>query len=598
MPRWQYGGRWPAACAVAGPPAEPESGSRPHQLAAVPDSPAGGRHDRGPSPTQPSPTQPAPDPPAPPAAVPDHAAPDPGQADHLVAELDGLEPLTFFDPDATVEPAAAIERAATGLGMVTLQLRAQLIQADVMIRTGQTAAGGRVAREIHEWAADNDNQRLLARSHRVMSLFFSYVGDHAQSLENAVRCLELLDDDASGALRVDHLIALATALAESGAIADAKGRLAAAEQIAAPLDDIKWRLAVLNTQAWVATDGGETQLSLETARRMQALAAAHGVALQATELETLARSLVESGRYTEGEETLLPMIDGRVVSEEGNGLAYCLLTMAQSQTLRGDTSAALETLKRCRDVCDERDLAGIKLQTDQHMAELYARQGRFEEAYEQHKRFYESAQALRSSERAARALTVQAVFETTEARRDSHRFEQLALHDPLTALYNRRFVDDRLPGLLHRAAETGRPLSVGLVDLDHFKVINDTFSHQVGDEVLATVALVLEAAVTEPAFVARLGGEEFLIVLPDTDAVTAAGCFEALRLAVRSHRWDAIAPIGRITVSVGATTTTASGAVITQSSLLGLADHNLYRAKRGGRDCVVGDGDQDLTSVA
>jgi two-component system, cell cycle response regulator len=535
--------------------------------------------------------------PARPRAVSDPVDSGPGgdwpatTASRLAAELDVVETLTFFDPDAAFGPATRIDQAAGRLGIVELQFRAQLIHADVQIRKGQTAAGGRSVREINRWAIENDNRHLLARSHRLLSLFFSYVGDHAASLEHAVRALELLDDASPGALRVDHLLALATALAESGAIDDAGDRLRSAEQIADSLDEVKWRLAVLNTQAWVATDAKQPQLSLETAKRMEALAAAHGVALQATELETLARSLVETGYYAEAEETLAPMLDGRVVSEEGNGLAYCLLTLAQSQRLRGDIDAALDTLKRCRDVCDERDLAGIKVLAEEHLAGLYAEQGRFEEAYEQHRLFYKSVQALHSTERAARALTVQAVFETTEARRDSQRFEQLALHDPLTGLYNRRFVDDRLPALLHQSTETGRPLSVGLVDLDHFKVVNDTFSHQVGDEVLATVASILDAAVAEPSFVARMGGEEFLVVMPDTGAVPAARYFDVLRLAVRTQRWDAIAAIGSITVSIGAATA-AGDALMTQAALLGQADHNLYRAKRGGRDRVVSDGDE------
>jgi two-component system, cell cycle response regulator len=597
-PQWRHGNRSLDGCVAAESDSSLEAratGSRPRPLAAVPDAGIGGPYDAGHAaahPTDDSRTDRA----EPPADGAEPLLPG-GAADRLAAELDALETLTFFDPAAAADPAVKIERSAGRLGEAVLQLRAQLIQADVLIRKGETAAGGRWVREINEWAAEHSDQPLLARSHRLMSLFYSYAGDHAQSLEHAVRGLELLDDDASACLRVDHLIALATALSESDAIPDAKVRLAAAEQIATTLDDVKWRLAVLNTQAWVATDACETELSLETARRMQALAAAQGVALQATELETLARSLVETGHYAEAEATLQPMIDGRLVSEEGNGLAYCLLTMSQSQTLRGDLGAALETINRARAVCDERELPGIRARADQQLAELYALQGRFEEAYEQHKRFYDASRALHSVERAARALTVQAVFETTEARRDSDRFEQLALHDPLTALYNRRFVDDRLPGLLRQVAETGRPLSVGLVDLDHFKVINDTFSHQVGDEVLATVALMLEAAVSEPAFVARLGGEEFLMVLPDTDAMSAGASFESVRLAIRSHVWDTIAPIGRITISVGATTTTASGRVASHSGLLALADHNLYRAKRGGRDRVVGGG-QDLTSVA
>ena len=89
-------------------------------------------------------------------------------------------------------------------------------------------------------------------------------------------------------------------------------------------------------------------------------------------------------------------------------------------------------------------------------------EGAYREAYEQHKLFHAESEALQSAERDVRARTLQAVFETDEARRDSLRFREMSLRDPLTGLYNRRFVDERLDILLRDAATTGAPLSIGL----------------------------------------------------------------------------------------------------------------------------------------
>jgi two-component system, cell cycle response regulator len=509
----------------------------------------------------------------------------PGTSARLAAQLDGLETLPFFHPDEAFGPAAAIEEVAARLGLTDLRLRAQLIQADVLCRRGQTAAAGRMIREVNRWALEHGHRHLLARSHRLLSQFFGYMGDLALSLEHAVHALDLTDETTPARLRADYLFALARALADEHSFESARERYAAVEHIAEALGDVRLRVAVLNDQAYLAYEAGESQISLETAERMRALAAANGVVLDALELDTLARVELEVGRYSQAEQTLQPVFEDDGLMATGDSLGECLLTLVEIQRRKGDVEAARATLERCRRVCDERDLVGIRVRVEQQLAELYAAEGRFQEAYEQYQLFHLASKSLHSAERAARALTVKAVFETTEARRDSRRFEHMALHDPLTGLYNRRFVEDKLPLLLRRASETGAPLSVGLVDLDHFKRVNDRFSHQVGDEVLVVVASLLEAAVPEPGFVARMGGEEFLAVLPGIGDVDAALCFDHIAELVRSHPW---AGVGRITVSLGTTTATAG---TSDAVLLERADHNLHRAKRAGRDVVISDRD-------
>ena len=507
----------------------------------------------------------------------------------LAVDLDDLEMVPFSDPEAAYQPAVFMGQAALALEAVDLQMRAQLVEADVLCRRGQTAAGGRLIREVNRWAVQNAHGHLMARSNRLLALFFSYVGDIPRSLEHAIRALELLEDASSPRLRADHLLALATALAETGAMSNARSRLDAAGQIAEAVGDVRLRIAVLNTQAWVATDAGDLAMSLEIAEQMRALATANGVALDAPELESLARAQLDLGMYAEAEATLQPVFDDGVLSGEGNALAYCLVTLAKIQRRQGKLTAAGVTLKRCRQVCDERGLALIRVIAEQELAHVYAGEGRYQEAFEQHVRFHEADEALRSVERSARAEAVQAVFETDEARKDSQRFQDVALHDPLTGMYNRRFVEDELPAMLRQAAETATPLSVGLFDLDNFKQINDTFSHRMGDEVLRHAASILDTSISAPDFVARIGGEEFLVVLPGAGMAAASERFQTLVEAFRSGRWEGIVPLGPLTVSVGAATTTAGRSG--QTDLLERADHNLYRAKRAGRDRVVDDRD-------
>jgi diguanylate cyclase (GGDEF)-like protein len=177
------------------------------------------------------------------------------------------------------------------------------------------------------------------------------------------------------------------------------------------------------------------------------------------------------------------------------------------------------------------------------------------------------------------------MFETAEARQEAERFREQARRDPLTGLRNRRYLDEHLPAL----AEADSALTVALVDLDHFKQINDLLSHDVGDQVLIRVAAILESALAAAApggFAARLGGEEFVLVLPETTTARAATALESVRHAVRSFAWDSVVAGLTVTVSIGAAGRSDEPRA-TPAELLSIADRNLYTAKHAGRDRVV-----------
>jgi diguanylate cyclase (GGDEF)-like protein len=183
------------------------------------------------------------------------------------------------------------------------------------------------------------------------------------------------------------------------------------------------------------------------------------------------------------------------------------------------------------------------------------------------------------------------MYETTEARRQTRRYRELSLRDPLTGLYNRRYVDEQLPRLLQRGPDAPE-VTVALLDLDYFKLVNDTCSHEIGDEVLRTVAEILqdaEAAHADGSFAARMGGEEFLLVLAGSGPAEAAGHLEDVRATVATHPWAQVTGAMSITVSIGAASTTGCTGEPAPTALLGRADAHLYRAKRQGRDRVVGD---------
>jgi diguanylate cyclase (GGDEF)-like protein len=165
--------------------------------------------------------------------------------------------------------------------------------------------------------------------------------------------------------------------------------------------------------------------------------------------------------------------------------------------------------------------------------------------------------------------------------RTTRRMHALAMTDELTGVPNRRAVIGRLEPLLAQPSETCAML---IIDIDHFKSINDQHGHPEGDEALKLVARQLCADVQEPSFIGRLGGEEFVVVIPGADVDEARRIAERFRervMTLDTRRWF---ENRRITVSIGLTVAKSAGD--TPSSMLQRADAALYEAKRAGRNCV------------
>jgi diguanylate cyclase (GGDEF)-like protein len=164
---------------------------------------------------------------------------------------------------------------------------------------------------------------------------------------------------------------------------------------------------------------------------------------------------------------------------------------------------------------------------------------------------------------------------------------RLAATDALTGLSNRRVLDSRLDEEWRRARRNGTPMSVLFVDVDHFKVFNDTYGHAAGDEVLAAVAECIASAVRRSVdLVARYGGEEFAVVLPDTAAAGASNIAEKIRRKVQAMRLvHGHSGHGTVTVSVGCATC-VPGQGGSALELLAAADAQLYAAKSAGRNRV------------
>ncbi len=160
------------------------------------------------------------------------------------------------------------------------------------------------------------------------------------------------------------------------------------------------------------------------------------------------------------------------------------------------------------------------------------------------------------------------------------KLEQLAVTDGLLGIYNRRYTAQRLQAEVYRARRYGSPFSIIMMDIDHFKNYNDNFGHDAGDLVLKTVALSVQQRLRQSDVLGRWGGEEFLIIAPETPKENAAILAEKIRVQIETTE---IPRLGRVTSSFGVAGFEKED---TDESLLKRADNLLYKAKQEGRNRV------------
>jgi two-component system cell cycle response regulator len=174
---------------------------------------------------------------------------------------------------------------------------------------------------------------------------------------------------------------------------------------------------------------------------------------------------------------------------------------------------------------------------------------------------------------------------TEELSRKNAVLADLAARDGLTDLYNHRYFHEFMKKNVHQSQRYGRPLAIVLLDIDHFKILNDTYGHQIGDQVLKELAEILRNSVRKSDVIARYGGEEFAVIMPETDFRGAAIAAENIRSKVEEHKFLASSQQAiQFTISLGVAQLSESmdGAM----GLMGAADSSLYQAKRNGRNRV------------
>ena len=336
-----------------------------------------------------------------------------------------------------------------------------------------------------------------------------------------------------------------------------------------------------------AGDAMSAQLEAESALKL--LDRALGIARQfgCTRLEAFClQTMGEAYQAMSRPEVALGMADQFIaLARESNDKwieAYGLACIGELKSQLGAHGEGIELLKTAFtafDLLGSRDESARVLRS---LSIAYEGVGNLVEALACLRKAGEIEQRLKSedTERRARALAARRRLDQAMVEAGSKR---LAMEDSLTGLANRRSLDDRLASMMREAHTRNSVITVALADVDHFKGINDRFSHAVGDEVLRCVGEILRAHCRLGDLAGRFGGEEFMLVFRSLDMRSAADICERIRRAAESWDWQSIHPQLRVTLSMGLAT---SASFQDPQGLLDAADHWLFEAKHHGRNQV------------
>jgi diguanylate cyclase (GGDEF)-like protein len=545
-----------------------------------------------------------------------------GSADAIEVHwaLDRARDRHHEDHDAALGEAIRCHEIARTLGDPALRCRALVLQAAVMLQRGdlQGAVALTSEAEPHAEAADDDAARAELAAVKGQLNFFA--GSYPESLAQAERAIALADGVGDLGLRVftrryacvvfgnigvsdwhrrlQEVLRLSIAAGnawdeamsrndiahftmEQGDIEGAEREIATAIATAEPLaPHNRFALAVLScTRSEIRLRAERAEESLRDARHAVDLLATTGDPnpyLLAMSVVIEVQALLALGRLDEAERSGQRAVE-RLGERVPQARSMILTTVAAALREAGRTEEAYTVLSHSVEV--ER----------RAFQELSALQRGLERATLETSAARSESDALAAKNRELKGVVRELAEARSALERRTEQLETLqeqlreqADRDWLTGLHNRRYLAREVGR--HAAAPGPGPISLAVLDLDHFKVVNDRFGHPAGDEVLMRVAALLLDAMRGQDVVVRTGGEEFVLLMPQTDANAAATACERLRAAIRDEPWSRIAPGMTLTASIGVATAESASDL---GALTEIADQRLYAAKRAGRDRVV-----------
>jgi diguanylate cyclase (GGDEF)-like protein len=542
-------------------------------------------------------------------------------AQRLPLLLTAVECTSPFDARRALEHAVEAATVAAGLSNHAAHAEALYQQgrcSELLHELG--AALDLYGRALAGYEAAGD-ELATAKALRAISFVHDTLGDFSRALDHQLRALEIDE-------RLGNTASRATTLRTIGLVWSKTG------DHATGLEFYRQSLA-LCTREHDALERGKTLnnigVNLKNLGQQNEALAAMSEALQIFEdlglpllqcatLNNLGLIHEKLADAESAERTLRAALELSESIDYRLGMAHAHLALGRLCSAQSRSDEARTRLHAALEICEHQNIKLTWYECHEALANFYERAGDAAMALHHFRRFHEIEHEVltESAGNKLRAFAVQ--YQVAAARRETElqrerqavltqanaeldalnvslteanlqktmlldQLERQTFEDALTGLANRRRLDQRLADEFSLSLRHGRPLAVAIADLDHFKMVNDRFSHAVGDAALRMLAKLLASQVRHTDLVARFGGEEFVLVLVETDADAAMRVCEKLRAAVERHPWDAIHPGLALTLSIGiCADTTLPG----HERMLAMADRNLYIAKAGGRNRIAG----------
>lgn len=521
------------------------------------------------------------------------------------AEIDALNlqawDLRNVDRERAVELARLTARSATAIGYQRGAAQARVSQSVIARHEEQSDRALELLGEAIPALEPDGPSRWLAWSHTLVGGICADVGE----LERARHHYLLGQDIGAASNDVDSVDA---ARLEAAQLLEDPGQrlaaLTAAEGALSPdsSDRSRWRVLLAVADALLLLERPHEALErVEQAKTLLPRPLSPGVRLSAGLVESRARALLGQG------DLALELAQETMAAESETAssadLSEASLRLAEVYQAADRLHEALDLLT----LLDERgELWPTRaLEVSARLAAVRAALGDYEGAYAALRRHHRQRAVHEAAQTKRRVAVLEVLYRTREAEGEmraqvslateldstitqlvesNSSAKESALRDELTGLVNRRFLNDQLDQL---AARLGGPstISLALLDLDHFKAVNDQHGHLVGDLALREVGLLMTRWAPPGATTARLGGEEFVALLPGMGAEDARLAADDLRRTLAHHRWPPELGASRLTASIGVATVTGP---LDPARLMRRADDALYAAKERGRNRVVG----------
>jgi diguanylate cyclase (GGDEF)-like protein len=515
--------------------------------------------------------------------------------------LDAARGRLYEDPEGALRDLHACREAAIVVGDDVVCGRALAIEAAVELHRGDLAAAMDRLNEAEAHVAAVDDLVALTEHAAVRSHLGFFAGSYAESLVQAERSVELAERSGDPRLLVFALRSSCLVFGNLGTH-EWPAYLARMLRLTVEVGDRYEEALSRNDLGHALLSDGDLEAAerqLQMARAMAEELAPNNRFLLGVLDCTRAEMLNRAGRHEEALASAAGAALLLCAGGEPNPYVFAVVEDAQVRALvaLGRIDDAVAAGAAAVATLGDR-VPAMRGTVQRVVAEALRDAGRFEEAFHaleasvelERKAFGELSELQRRLERAA--LETRAVRRQTDeltARNErlekaTERLRDQVDRDALTGLHNRRFLSREL--LRYAADPVEGPFSIAVLDLDHFKTVNDRFGHDIGDAVLIRVAALLLGEMREQDAVVRTGGEEFVLLMPQTGGRAAIAACERLRTALRSEPWEQIAPGLAVTASIGVDTDDGARDL---EAVVKRADTRLYEAKHAGRDRVVPD---------